>query len=409
MSPAKDPQAITRRIAVVVFIGGMGGGLVFPILPALGIALGIPGFMVGLILSANRIARLIFNLPAGHLIGQLGPRRILTFALGVETVGILCFSAALHLGHAQWWLLTGRFIFGIGTAFLFVGSQAAVLMLSDRGDRGRKTSTVRVAQSVAVPFGLVFGGVMANYLGDDAAFLAGAAVTALSAAYAFTALPAMGPRKADPEGAGKAGFRAILQSPGIVFVFGAWMTNFLIFLTVQGVLLATLVLLVQDRKVQIFGMEAQGTSGVVMAVMIAASAGIAMASGKMIDAARWRTTLMFPALAVLGMGFAVLGLAQGVWEMLAGVLLVGLSFNAVTLPMMALLGDHVTRAQHGPAVGIYQFVGDIGGTIGPIAGVELAIHAGLGPLYVGLGILIVLVIAPVLWLNGRERRAAAPA
>ena len=31
-----------------------------------------------------------------------------------ETIGVLGYSAALHLGNAMWWLLVGRTIFGIG-------------------------------------------------------------------------------------------------------------------------------------------------------------------------------------------------------------------------------------------------------------------------------------------------------
>lgn len=409
MKPARDAQAITNRIAVVVFIGGIGGGLVFPILPALGLALGIQGFMVGLILSANRIARLIFNMPAGNLIGRIGPRRILTFALTVESLGILCFSAALHLGHAQWWLLSGRFIFGIGSAFLFVGSQAAVLMMSEHADRGRKTTTVRLAQNVSVPFGLVFGGVIASFLGNDAAFLSGTVITALSAAYAFTALPAMGPRPPEQASKSQAGIRAILHAPGVSFVVAAWMANLLIFLTVQGALLATLVLLIEDRHLQIFGMQPQGTSGVVMAVMIAASAAVASLSGRVIDANRWRSTLVFPALVVLAAGFVVLGLAPNLWGMLAGVILVGLSFNAVSLPMMALMGDNLSREQQGPATGALQLFGDIGGTIGPMAGVEIALHLGLGPLYIGMGVLVAVALIPMVVVHMMERRSGSAA
>jgi len=109
------PASATRRIAILAFFGGLGGGLVFPILPALGLKLGIPAFMIGLILSANRIARVIFNVPAGHLVGRLGPRLMLGGALCIESVGVLGYSAALHFGHAMWWLLAGRALAGVGT------------------------------------------------------------------------------------------------------------------------------------------------------------------------------------------------------------------------------------------------------------------------------------------------------
>ena len=79
-----------------------------------------------------------------------------------------------------------------------------------------------------------------------------------------------------------------------------------------------------------------------------------------------------PSLAVLAAGFATIAVAQTLWPLLLGAVLVGLSYNGVTLPMLTLLGDAVSERQHGPAVGVYQFFGDIGGTIGPIAGIEVA-------------------------------------
>ena len=264
----------TRRIAILALIGGLGGGLVFPILPALGLRLGIPAFMVGLILSANRISRLIFNMPAGHAIGRLGPRATLSGALLVETVGVLCYSAALHFGSAMWWLLAGRAIFGVGTAFLFVGAQAAVLSLSAKEDRGRRTSLVRVALSAAVPAGLVLGGVLADLISDDAAFLTGAAITLAGAIFAATFLPGASGRFDRASGESREGtnLAALLAHPNLPFIAAAWRANLLIFLTMQGVLLATMVVLVQQRDIHLFGMQAQGTSGLVMAVMVGCSA-----------------------------------------------------------------------------------------------------------------------------------------
>jgi MFS family permease len=398
----------TRRIAILAFVGGLGGGLVFPILPALGLELGIPGFMVGLILSANRISRLIFNVPAGHIIGALGPRLTLGVALSIETIGVLSYSAALHFGHASWWLLAGRALFGIGTAFLFVGAQAVVLSLSDKEDRGRKISTVRVAMSAAMPAGLVIGGVLADVFSDDVAFLTGAGITFAGALFAITFLPGQsGNVNIRSPGLRKHGKLSLLlrPSPTRPFLIAAWGFNMLIFLTVQGVLLATLVLLIQERQFHLFALQAPGTSGMVMAILIACSAIVAFYIGRAIDAADYRASLVIPALAVLALGFCTLALAQSsIWVMLLGAILIGISFNGVTLPMMALLGDATRPEQHGPAVGIYQFFGDIGGTIGPIAGIEAGTHIGLSALYLAIAALISLAIPLTLWLRSYEKR-----
>ncbi len=404
-----NAAATTRRIAVLALIGGLGGGLVFPILPALGLSLGIPAFMIGLILSANRISRLIFNVPAGHAIGRLGPRVTLSGALLIETVGVLCYSAALHFGAAMWWFLAGRAIFGVGTAFLFVGAQAAVLSLSDTADRGRRTSIVRVALSAAVPAGLVLGGVLADLFTDEAAFLTGAAITLAGAAFAAMFLPGTtGRARAKTAGpSANSGLKSLLAHPNLGILAAAWGFNLLIFLTLQGVLLATMVVLVQKRGIHLFGMQAQGTSGLVMAVIIGCSAVVAFVIGRAIDKAPLRSTLLVPSLAVLAAGFAIIAVAQTLWPLLAGAVLVGLSYNGVTLPMLTLLGDAVSERQHGPAVGVYQFFGDIGGTIGPIAGIEIGTNIGLTPLYLALAAASAIAIPAAVWVLGQERRLPA--
>lgn len=399
---------LTRRIAILAFIGGLGGGLVFPILPALGLQLGIPAFMVGLILSANRISRLVFNVPAGHIIGRLGPRLTLGAALFIETIGVLSYSAALHFGHAGWWLLGGRALFGVGTAFLFVGAQAVVLTLSDKMDRGRKISAVRVAMSAAMPAGLVIGGVLADVFSDDVAFLTGAAITFAGALFAILFLPrslSKASLPSRPQQAHRKLASLLRPSPTRPLLVAAWGFNLLIFLTVQGVLLATLVLLIQQRQFHLFTMQAQGTSGLVMAVMIACSAVVAFYIGRMIDAVSLRVTLVIPSLAILAVGFGTLAIAESsLWMLILGIILIGLSFNGVTLPMMALLGDTTDADQHGPAVGVYQFFGDIGGTIGPIAGIEVGMHIGIAGLYLAIAALIAVTMPLTVWLRRYEKR-----
>jgi len=172
-------------------------------------------------------------------------------------------------------------------------------------------------------------------------------------------------------------------------------------------LLATMVLLVQERDVHLFGMQAQGTSGLIMAVLIGYSALVAFGVGRAIDAVTLRSTLVAPALAGLAAGFAVLAAAQTLWPVLLGAVLVGLSVNGVTLPMMALLGDVVSDRQRGPAVGAYQFFGDIGGTVGPILGIEAGTGIGLAPLYLTMAALPALAIFVAVWLRHHEQRLHA--
>lgn len=377
----------------------------FPIIPALGLQLGIAGSMIGLILSANRITRLIFDRWAGRLVDQLGARLPLSAGLCIECVGILCYSAALRFGHATWWLLTGRAVFGVGSALLFVGAQAAVLALSTSVDRGRRLASVRTAMSLGVPGGLVLGGLIADWTSDNAAFLSAAALTALGATAAVRLVSGeCAHRGAAPIPHTPAALYALLHEPEGPFLAAAWGFNMLVFFSVQGVLLATLVLLVEKRGLHLFGLAAQGTAGLVMAAMMGCASAAALALGRVLDRrARPRTAMLLPALTGLSAGFIVLGTAHTLATTLVGAILIGLSYNGVTLPLLALLGDITAPERYGRAVALYQVFGDIGGTLGPIIGLEAGLHFGMLPTYAGVAAVLVLGAPGARWVRGREK------
>lgn len=389
----------------MAFTGGLGGGLVFPILPALGLQLGISAFLIGLILSANRISRLICDAPAGRLVDRIGGKWPLSLGLALEALGIMSYSAALHFGHPTWWLLGGRVIFGIGSALLVVGAQATVLGLSSHANRGRRLATVRVALSMGMPGGLVLGGVIADLASNDAAFWVSASLTLIGALMAWSRVPA-GHSRARRGTPVRAGFlqrlRALLTLQKLPILLTAGGFNALVHLCIQGVLLATLVLLVHNRSVSLLGMRDQGTAGLVMAALMASAAIMALMLGRGIDRFRLRSSVMLPSLIVLAGGFTVLAFAGTLEMMFVGVLLVGSAFNGVTLPMLALLSDVTPPEQYGRAVGLYQIFGDVGGSVGPIVGLQAGMHFGLGPTYLGIAVLIAAALLAALWVRKHE-------
>jgi MFS family permease len=404
--PPFDRAVACRRVAWVTFMGGLGGGLVFPILPALGLKLGIAGAMIGLILSANRITRLAFASWAGRIVDRLGGKTPLSLGLLVEGLGILGYEAALLFGHAAWWFLAGRAIFGIGSALLLVGAQATVLRYSEVSDRGRYAASVRIAMSMGMPGGLVMGGLIADRISDGAAFLTGAGLTALGATIALCFVPGA-QAKAEtgssiPKSTPKLSLRELLRTPEFPFLAAAWGFNLLVFLSVQGVLLATLVLLVEKRGFHLFGLAGEGTAGLVMAVMMACASVLALFIGHLLDRIAMRTIPLLPCLMGLSTGFILLGVSRSLTTTLAGVALTGISFNGITLPLLTLLGDITRPERYGRAVGTYQIFGDIGGSLGPILGLEASLHFGLRTTYLGVAALLILSIPAAWWVCRRE-------
>ena len=71
-NPGSDPgvRRVVASLVAGVFVGGLGGGVAFPTLPALGTVLAISPLVVGIILSVNRFVRLLVNAPAGAVLDR---------------------------------------------------------------------------------------------------------------------------------------------------------------------------------------------------------------------------------------------------------------------------------------------------------------------------------------------------
>lgn len=383
----------------MTFFGGIGGGVVFPILPTLGIRLGLSSLLVGLILAANRITRLGFNPVVGSLTDRYGGKWPVAAGLFIEGLGALAYVGALHFPAPAAWFLIGRVIWGVGSSLLFVGSLAAVLALSGHGDRGLVTARVRSAISLGVPGGLLVGGLLADIISADAAFATAACFSFAAALGALVAIPNVRPPPSPEADAPQPGWRAMLRQP---LLRAIWSYNTLVLFTVSGVLLATLVVLVEQRHLYLPGLGAEGSAGVLMAVLMIWRAIASLGVGRWLGSREQRTTWLIPTALLIAAGFALIGFAGSLWLMFVGLLLIGAGTGAMTIPLLALMGDKVPRARRGRATAIYQVFGDAGGSAGPIIGLWAAVHFGFLPVYLALAGLFVLSVPLAAYLRRAE-------
>lgn len=399
MNNHPSADSISRRTAIVTFFGGIGGGVVFPILPTLGLRLGLSSLLVGLILAANRLTRLGVNPVVGSLIDRYGGKWPITAGLLIEGVGALAYVGALHYPHPAAWFLIGRVIWGVGSSLLFVGALGAVLAASQHNNRGMATARVRSAISLGIPAGLLIGGVLADVVSADAAFAAAAALSFAAGLAAATALPRIRPRS--QRAAESHSNKALLRRRGLRAIWGY---NALVFFSVQGVLLATLVVLIERRGLYVAGLGAEGSAGVMMAVLMIWRAIAALAVGRYLAKSERRTLLLLPALALLAAGFALLGFSHALPLLVIALLLIGAGTGAITIPLLTLMGDRVPDTQRGRATAIYQVFGDAGGSAGPIVGLSSAVHYGFVPVYLALAALLLLTLPLAAALRRTEER-----
>ncbi len=366
-------------LATLGFIGGLGGGVVFPILPMVGRSLGIAPAMIGLILSLNRITRLGVNPLTGHLVDRFGARWPLVVGLLVEGLATLCFVTGLASAHATRWFLLGRALWGVGSSLLMVGSLAAALIMSAAAERGRASALVRMSLSFGVPAGLLLGGLVADLVSARAAFVSAGVITfsGMIAAY-FIA-----PRKADApvartdrarSPAGAAILRNLLR-PGPLWL--VWLLNFVVVFSVQGVILSALVLIVHERHLMLPALNAEGSAGTLMAVMLGTSAAVSWLTGRSIDRRANKAGILLPACACLACGFVLLAFAHTLLPAALALAVIGLGLGGASIPLIVIMGELIQPEHYGRAVGIYQVAGDIGGSLGPIMGLEAI--ARLGP------------------------------
>ncbi|MDY6817139.1 MAG: MFS transporter [Halobacteriales archaeon] len=389
-----DVGYVVASLIAGVFFGGVGGGVAFPTLPALGPVLGISPFLVGIILSANRFTRLLMNTPAGQLIDMMGARR--PMILGFLVQGSAPFGYVLGL-HPEWVPIIGsaeifiiaRACWGIGSAFVFVGAFSTVTHITTAENRGKWIGYMRGGQSLGFPTGLILGGLVTDAYGYDIAFLTAGSLGLLAGAVAFLVLPNV---NADVNA--RTGLREL---PGLVSsdirIFTVGTVNFMIRFLFVGVLLSTVVLYAQRNGIAIGSLSGTGASGVIMAVSVVFSSATTLLAGRLSDSVSNRALLAIPALLTFAAGFAVIALLTTLWTTLVGVALIGIGVGGTNPPLLAYLGDITPGGDIGKMGGVYNVFGDLGSTLGPLVALPITAWIGFTGEYLAC---VALIIATVL-------------
>jgi MFS family permease len=367
---------VVASLVAGVFFGGVGGGVAFPTLPALGELLGISPFLVGLILSLNRFTRLLMNTPAGVVLDRLGTRRPMILGFVLQGVVPFGYVAGLHpesipVGSADAFLLS-RALWGIGSAFVFVGAFSTVTHVTTRENRGKWIGYMRGGQSLGFPTGLAVGGLLTDAYGYDVAFVVAGVAGLLAAAVAFLVLPDV---RADVAAA--SGLRAVprlVRADLRIATVGG--VNFVVRFLYAGVLLSTVVLYAREYGITIRFLSEAGVSGVVMAVSVLGMSATTLVVGRYSDDVSNRALVTLPALTVLAAGFAILAFVPTLLGALAGVALIGVGVGGTNPPLLAFLGDISPEDDVGKLGGVYNVFGDLGSTLGPLVALPLVSRVG---------------------------------
>jgi predicted MFS family arabinose efflux permease len=284
----------------------------------------------------------------------------------------------------------------------FVGGQTLGLLAGGSSHRGAASGVVRLALALSTPAGLVLGGIIAGLFGNAAAFGPAMVAALIGALVAWRTVPDL----RAPGGSTPRRLRQALASLSDRRIAGIATLNLLSSFSVLGVLVATLVLLVDSRHMSLLGLPVEATSGLFLAFMLAFEALAAPFAGRLADRPRGRASTAIIGLWLMIPAFVGVAFARTPSVLLPSLALAGLGMGTLTLPLLALMGDLVPAAAQGSGVGTLQLFGDTGGTLGPILGTAALAAFGAAVPYIGTAVVLACGLPLAAWLVAAERRAS---
>ncbi len=372
-------RTIALAVIAGIFFGGVATGVAFPTLPLLDEKLVISAVMLSVILSANRIARLFMNTPAGTIIDRIGSRKPMIFGLFTQALAPFGYIVGLHtppielgavplLGDVSLpgvVFVLARLFWGVGSAFVFIGAFATITYVTTANNRGRWVGYMRGGQSLGFPTGLILGGILTDLADMQTAFLVAGALALLAGTVATVVLPDV------HAGAGDEGRSVSLRevpallagNPTVVLVgYGNFAVRFLW----GGVILSTLASYASVNGLELSFLEAAGISGIVMGLGVLTSGSLTIVTGWASDLVDDRTILTVPAFLAMAAGFLVIAYVPTIEALLGAIVLVGGGMGAAAPSLLAIMGDLTPGDELGRMGGAYQVMGDIGLSLGPL-------------------------------------------
>jgi MFS family permease len=370
----------------VAFFVMMGVSIISPVLPAYALSFGVSLALVGLLVSAFAISRMVLNIPAGILGTRFGMRRLML--VGLAIIAISSLMAAFAVNYPM--LLTARILEGAGSALYTTTSIITVSQLAPRGARGAHLSLYLSMFLLGTSIGPAVGGLTSELFGLSAPFLVYGLCGGISFFMVLLGVRDVHPTSGRAERITGPQLKRLLTRFDLMAIY---LATIAIFVMRQGVL---------NTIVPLYAQYNLGVDGGLLGLMLTASAvcnlGSMLVSGPLTD--RYgRKPFMVAALVLIAIMTFVLPLTRDPIALTVVLMATGFSIG-LSGPVAAWLTDITEPSDLGGAMGLFRTMGDLGFVIAPILLASLAGEPGetigLAPFLVA-GLAIVLLTLPLLW------------
>jgi MFS family permease len=285
--------------------------------------------------------------------------------------------------------IVARVLWGVGSAFVFVGAYSLVVQVTTSSNRGKWIGYFRGGQSLGFPTGLILGGVLTDLYSYDVAFGVAGGLGLIAMGVAAMVIPDLSVSVEEP--ATLAELPSIVRADPRIFMIGT--VNFTVRFLFAGVLLSTIVLYADVNNIAIGAFSAVGVSGVIMAISVLFAGATTVVTGRISDLLENRALLTMPALAIFAFGFGLLGIVPTLVATLIGVSCIGIGVGGSNPPLLAYLGDISPDKDMGKMGGVYNMFGDLGSSFGPVIALPLADQIGYRAEYIAcVGIIVVVSV-----------------
>jgi MFS family permease len=385
--------------SVVVVAGAvaatlLGDSMLYAVMPSRPDAwvLSVPA--VGVLLSANRLVRLLTNPLAAWVFDRLGPRAPFGFALLLAAIVTLIYGWATAFVV----LLIARMVWGLCWSLLRLGGFWAVLNVATDDDRGLLMGWYSAIVRMGSVGGALAGALLTDAIGHRSTLTIFSVLMTLAGVSWFFATrgAASDARRAVKGGSGtRAGMVTVLADRRLLATGLGGLITGLVF---SGLVTASLGFFLREHfgdEIAMLGFAVAVTSatGVLLGLQWSLGLPLAPLLGHLSD--RFGRSVVTGAGFALGaVGLLLLAVTQSPASLLLGVALTFVAATALTVGLSATAGDLAPPERRSAVMSSYATFLDLGSALGPLIGLGFASLATLRGMYAAAA--VVLLIAAVL-------------
>ena len=309
---------------------------------------------IGLAVGAKHLGTLAFDVPAGILVSRFGMWRTMLVGIGLFAVAAVAAANSPNFTF----LFVARFAAGASFAFWMISRHAFIAGAVPTRHRGKALSLYGGVGRVAAIIGPILGGVLAEYVNIRAPFYVQAVIAILTGIFVLYAMKKTGGDKVDPQG-----HRNVVASVGSTLSAHRhdFMTAGLVAVILQFIRAA------REFLIPVWGDEMglrTDQIGYVASVSYAVDSTMFPIVGWTMDRFG-RKYVGVPALVVMGIGLSLLPFADGMTMLMIAGIVTGLGNGLSSGFVLTLGSDLAPLNDPGEFLGVWRFISDVGGAVGP--------------------------------------------